>query len=733
MRQTLTARLFAVCVVVAIGCTDTTDSSEDAPDTSTIETADAGTTNDAETDVIALDIGDSKVANDVLAAGDAALDAAADETVDTSDGGGLNDATGESDVRSNDVGSGDTHDGGQDAVDAAKGLEDGAVTDALADGSGSGSIDGYNVGDAVGGDGGDASAFDSGGGDATVADVGADSGIVACPNPDAQVAFPDASSFAGKSALGKINWPSPGPQGWPKAAFKEVTQQFVSVDGEKDHGFCTTAADFDGDGRIDLATIRLAFGTTGQVSLHVRIYLLKKGAKPKLVVTKVAPPNFSTEGICASADLDADGNVDLLIGGAPGIAFLSGNGKGGFDIGSHWALPGFMDFVGFSMVPGDFDRDGDLDLFVGAGLGPDCNWVQTCAYSESNFACKPSWSNKFSAVFQDRMFIRGPKLPLTDETAKWKLAPGGPATLGALVDLDLDGKVDLLVSDDFGPPRWLRNTGNGFVSHGTDVGFEPFAHGMGWGPGDFDGDGRWDIAFADTGPHPLYIQATPTQSCAAPALFVDRGKSWRMWEATANVSGWNPIAADFDHDGRDDIYLGASALTHDGDLANIAVCKKPGGYPVQRDIVLMNKAGKSFVPHQGPPISQPKPNMAFVAQTALDMDGDGDLDVAQVHANGRLRVLRNDTKKSGGFVIVRLTGTKGNTMAAGAWLRAKAGSRTMLRHIGATGFGGAGWWFAHFGLGAATKIDELQVHWPTGKTTVVKNLKAGTELVIKHP
>ncbi|MSQ84994.1 MAG: hypothetical protein EXR77_19325 [Myxococcales bacterium] len=121
----------------------------------------------------------------------------------------------------------------------------------------------------------------------------------------------------------------------------------------------------------------------------------------------------------------------------------------------------------------------------------------------------------------------------------------------------------------------------------------------------------------------------------------------------------------------------------------------------------------------------------------MDIDDDGDLDIVQVRRGGSIHVYRNDfasTGSSGSSVLVRLVGKGGNTSAAGAWATAQIAGKTMVRHLVAnTGYGGSGLWRLHLGLGKSSQIDQLVVHWPSGKTSSFGPVAAGSKLVVTEP
>ena len=89
-------------------------------------------------------------------------------------------------------------------------------------------------------------------------------------------------------------------------------------------------------------------------------------------------------------------------------------------------------------------------------------------------------------------------------------------------------------------------------------------------------------------------------------------------------------------------------------------------------------------------------------------------------------VLWNETPEQGNSLLVHLTGAGANRDAIGARLIAKAGGRSWIRTIdGGGSYISSSDLKAHFGLGSATQVDELEVHWPSGKVEKRKNLPAG--------
>ncbi|MBM4344060.1 MAG: CRTAC1 family protein [Deltaproteobacteria bacterium] len=528
------------------------------------------------------------------------------------------------------------------------------------------------------------------------------------------------------------------PAALPFAEFANVTAEF-GIDPDKPHGVCVAAADLDGNGREDLLVIER---TGTKAKIHA---VLLGPAAPAHVWTEFDTTLLLPTTGCVLVDMDDDSKPDLLVGGPSGAAFYHGDGKGGFvDASADW-LPYVMDFTAWAIAPVDLDGDGDLDLFVGAGSpafdtsnpgpGPACG-SSKCGYEGDDFVCALVTKEPNIADLQDRVLMRGPKLPLVDQTKAWNVPPAGILSAPLPLDVDKDGKMDVFLANDFGEHYLLRNAGGAFERYDIDIGFYPYAHGMGWGLGDFNGDGLADLVLPDVGPNPVFMQVKPGPML--PVAFVDKGGEMGVWGPTWSASTWSPMVADFDHDGLEDMLVGSALNTSPKDLPAVtAGCTKNGvlpfgGHP-NIDLLFTASPGGGFTAKRF--ASGPESHFMAIAQAVVDLDADGDLDVLQsrpgFNLTSRIRVWRNDLPKKGASCRVVVQGKAGNRDAVGAIVTAQIGGKLRTRWLtGGGGFGSTRIRIAEFGLGGAPKASNVVVTWPNGAKTAVGDVAAGATQVV---
>jgi hypothetical protein len=378
----------------------------------------------------------------------------------------------------------------------------------------------------------------------------------------------------------------------------------------------------------------------------------------------------------------------------------------------------------------DYDRDGRLDVFAANYIDMELESTPVpdsglCRYKGMAVACGPPglkggrnvlYRNKGDGTFEDVSSRAG----VTSAAGTYGL---GVITL----DFDGDGWVDLYVAKDSNPSALYRNNRNGTF---TDVGVssgcaysqdgKPQA-GMGITVGDYDRNGTMDLVKTN------FAGDTST-------LYANIGQ-WACEDRTFAAGlglntiylGWGVGFLDLDHDGWLDLFLVNGHV-----YPEVSQLKTEAGYR-QRKVVYRNLRNGRFEDiseRLGPPVTTPK---AGRGAAFGDIDNDGDIDVVINNVNDVPDLFRLDRSTPGHWLMVKLVGTVSNRNAIGARVRAVAGGRTLVEEVR-----GGGSYYAqndfrvHFGLGAATRVERLEVRWPNGLEEVWTDVPADRHLTLKE-
>jgi hypothetical protein len=185
---------------------------------------------------------------------------------------------------------------------------------------------------------------------------------------------------------------------------------------------------------------------------------------------------------------------------------------------------------------------------------------------------------------------------------------------------------------------------------------------------------------------------------------------------------------DYDNDADQDIYVANGHIVDNIPQFNDALTY------AQRDFLYENVGGGKFQEvgrRHGAYFSQ-----AFVGRgmALADIDGDGDLDVAVSNNDQRAVLLRNDGGNAKHYLRLRLTGTRSNRDAIGAKVTVTAGGKKQVEEVrSGTSYLSQNELTLHFGLGAATKAEKVEIRWPSGKVQVLTGVQADQTLAVKEP
>jgi hypothetical protein len=437
-------------------------------------------------------------------------------------------------------------------------------------------------------------------------------------------------------------------------------------------------------------------------------------------------------GVCA-ADVDGDARPDIYVTGLGRNYLYRNNGDGTFsDIAGAAGVAGGGWSAGCGF--GDYDRDGDLDLFVSRYVKidllrlPEFGKGKTCTYRGVAVQCGPRGLPGES----DLLFRNDGNGRFTEVAAKAGVGdPQERFGMGvAWVDLDDDGWLDLFVANDSGPNFLYRNQKDGTFKDvafpmGVAVSEDGGEQGnMGVAVGDYDNSGRFSL-FVTT-----FAEEYKPLRHNDGDHFTD--VSFRSKTAPSGLPyvGWGTAFLDYDNDG----YLDLVAVNgHVYPQLDKSRSGAAAGYR-QRKLLYHNRGDGTFdevAARFGPVFTEERASRGLAVG---DLDNDGRLDVVVNDLDASPQVLRNEGTGAGNWLTVKLRGKGKNTDAVGAVVRVTAGALRQIRLVqSGTSYLSQDDKRAHFGLGAAAQADSVEVRWPDGTLTRLENVKANRVVEVEQP
>lgn len=443
----------------------------------------------------------------------------------------------------------------------------------------------------------------------------------------------------------------------------------------------------------------------------------------------------------AVGDYDNDGKVDVLISGVGGNGLFKNLGGGKFSNQSAAAgVRGATNDWSTACAWVDFDRDGDLDLFVGHYI----RWSKEIDFEmgfkidgiNRAYGQPMNFEGTFPSLYRNEGNGRFTDVSQTCGMEIRNPSTGQPMakTLGvAPVDLDGDGWMDLVVANDTVQNFAFHNQTNGtFKEIGALTGLAFDNNGqtrgaMGIDAARYRNDDALGIAIGNFANEmtALYV------SQKTPLLFTDEAIPEGVGPASRLLLKFGLFFFDYDLDGRLDL------LTANGHLEQeIAKLQKSQTYaqPAQLFWNCGAQRGASFVAmaeaQAGPDLFKP---IVGRGSAFADIDGDGDLDVVLTQAGGAPLLLRNDQALEHRWIRLKLVGRASNRDAIGAWVRVRLGSTWLSRQVMPTrGYLSQSELPVTIGLGRAEKADALEIRWPNGKVQAVDGVKVNALTVVEE-
>ncbi len=501
--------------------------------------------------------------------------------------------------------------------------------------------------------------------------------------------------------------------------------------------------DYDADGRPDIYLLNgSTFAALAGKERAPRAALYRNLGNWKFedVTDKAGVSNERWGMGVAVADYDNDGRLDMFVGNYGTSRLYRNNGDGTFtDVAEKLgvARKGWSTGATF----GDYDRDGRLDLFVPG-------YVE---FDLKELPASPADAGKPGAVGQNFCLFRGvpvmcgprglkgegdtlyhQKADGTFEDVSKQAGTHDPqgyyGFASAFVHANDDDLLDLIVINDSTPNQLYLNKGGGaFAEAGYESGIALNENGreqagMGLGVGDYDNDGRVDFYvtnFSDDS-NTLYHND-------GEGNFTDMTFQAGHGEPTIPFLGWGATFLDYDNDGWKDV------LVANGHVYPSVDDHQWGTSWAQQPLLFRNVANarsaqagageRVFERVAAAPGSGLANAYAARGLAVADLDGDGRLDAVFNNCDAAPTVLRNVSETRNRWLTIRLVGDtakKSPRDATGALVYATTGGvRQRIDLISGAGYASQNDPSLHIGVGAAAKLDKLEVKWPNGTLETV--------------
>ncbi|MEK9728296.1 MAG: CRTAC1 family protein, partial [Candidatus Margulisiibacteriota bacterium] len=374
----------------------------------------------------------------------------------------------------------------------------------------------------------------------------------------------------------------------------------------------------------------------------------------------------------------------------------------------------------FSLCTNDIDNDGDIDFYI------------TQIYHEEHPALGGRNGEKNKLVLNNNGSFNPTNIPSIEST--------GIGLACSILDINQDGKKDIIVINDFGKDELFIQTNNlKFKNKAREFNFDDSGAGMNLSIIDFNDDPFWDIyvTMIDMFNKHLSFQLPDENSSLNRSkkilntstylignqLYIGRPKKFErktqnIFEPGLKGWGWGASFFDYDNDSFDDVYITNGRILYNEN------------YTDEKNIFMINLNNKLYFSKSTSPESSAQNSRGV---SAADFENKGNLDlIVRNPANAIL--YKNINKNTNNWIKIKLIGNKKNTFAIGATIEVTTKEKSKRKIILAeTGFRSQEPYQKHFGLGSS-EIESITVTWPNNlKTKLRKPIKTNQLITLTHP
>ncbi len=411
----------------------------------------------------------------------------------------------------------------------------------------------------------------------------------------------------------------------------------------------------------------------------------------------------------------------------------------------------------------DYDNDGDLDVYV-ANYPPTPFSTPVVVYTYS--------MNHVKDIESDHLY-KNDNGKFVDVTAEAGVKAFGLSLSATVSDVNNDGWDDIYVSNDFSTPDYFYiNNQNGTFKEVTKQATPHTAfYGMGADIADINNDGNLDIFQVDMDAN-NNRRKKANMASMNPQLFwdvVDAGFHYQYMNNVmqintglytndgvpyfTNVSGitgttstdwsWGPLMADFDNDGKKDLYITNGTrkeINHndyfkslDHERKNLSILEKSVGIPSEKidNFMFKNHGDLNFEKVNEQWGIEMKGFSNGVAYA--DFDNDGDLEIIINNIDDIATFFENKSSENTNYISINFEGKDGNKFGLGNKVYVTNKNETQMQELTLSrGFQSSVAPELHFGLGQSKTIEKLKVVWGDGKIQELDNVNANQKLKLKY-